>query len=106
MNMPLPNQQDLFGGVPVDTLVVRPATPDPELILVGSRMPRNLYLGTSSLSFPGWAGIVYAEQYSVSTLVRHGLRAYAKHPLLNALNIDSTFYRPQTVDQLKGYAAD
>ncbi|MBS0417600.1 MAG: DUF72 domain-containing protein [Proteobacteria bacterium] len=54
-------------------------------------------MGTSSLSFPGWAGIVYAEQYRVAVLARHGLRAYAQHPLLNALNVDSTFYRPPDV---------
>jgi uncharacterized protein YecE (DUF72 family) len=102
----MPDQRDLFGGVPADTLVVRPVTPDPELLSLAERVPKNLHLGTSSLSFPGWADIVYAEQYSVSALVRHGLRAYARHPLLNALNIDSTFYRPPTVEQLKVYAAD
>jgi uncharacterized protein YecE (DUF72 family) len=100
------NQQELFGGAPADALVVRPAPPDPELLQVAKRIPKNLHLGTSSLSFPGWAGIVYAEQYGVSVLVRHGLRAYAQHPLLNALNIDSTFYRPQTAEQLGRYAAD
>src|SRR6201996_2979505 len=105
MSMAPPDQRDLFGGVPADPLVVRPAPPDPELVSLSTRVPTNLHLGTSSLSFPGWAGIVYAEQYSVSALVKHGLRAYARHPLLNALNIDSTFYRPPTGEQLKGYAA-
>jgi len=62
-------------------------------------------MGTSSLSFPGWAGIVYAEQYRVAVLPRHGLRAYAQHPLLNALNVDSTFYRPPDVDLLTQQAA-
>jgi uncharacterized protein YecE (DUF72 family) len=101
-----PNQKDLFGGVPVGELVVRPATPAAELLQVAQRVPKNLHLGTSSLSFPGWAGIVYAEQYSVSALARYGLRAYARHPLLNALNIDSTFYRPQKAEQFRQYAAD
>jgi uncharacterized protein YecE (DUF72 family) len=100
------SQQDLFGGVPADALPVRPAPPDPELLKVAQRVPKNLHLGTSSLSFPGWAQIVYAEQYGVALLARHGLRAYAQHPLLNALNIDSTFYRPQTPEQLKRYAED
>jgi uncharacterized protein YecE (DUF72 family) len=100
------SQPDLFGGAPADALVVRPVPPDPELLKVAQRVPKNLHLGTSSLSFPGWAGIVYAEQYGVAVLARHGLRAYAQHPLLNALNIDSTFYRPQTQEQLKRYAAD
>src|SRR3954469_24698043 len=100
------NQPDMFGGVPPDALVVRPAAPAPQLVQVAQRVPKNLHLGTSSLSFPGWAGIVYAEQYRVSQLARHGLRAYARHPLLNALNIDSTFYRPQPAEQLALMAAD
>ena len=100
------SQQDLFGEVPDEAPVVRPAAPDPELLEVAQRVPKNLHLGTSSLSFPGWAGIVYAERYGVSVLARHGLRAYAQHPLLNALNVDSTFYRPPTAAQLASYAAD
>lgn len=100
------NQPDLFGGPPREALVVRPAAPAPELLQVAQRLPKNLHLGTSSLSFPGWAGIVYAEQYRVAVLARHGLRAYARHPLLNALNVDSTFYRAPTAEQLAQQAAD
>ena len=97
---------DMFGGPPPDAQVVRPVTPSPELLQLAKRVPKNLHLGTSSLSFPGWAGVVYAEQYRVAVLARYGLRAYARHPLLNALNIDSTFYRPPTVEQLAQQAAD
>lgn len=99
-------QPDMFGGPPGDARVVRPAVPSPELLQVAKRLPKNLHLGTSSLSFPGWAGIVYAEQYRVSVLARHGLRAYAQHPLLNALNVDSTFYRPPSVEHLTQQAAE
>ena len=76
---------------------MRPAVPSPEIVQVAKRLPKNLHMGTSSLSFPGWAGIVYAEQYRVPVLARYGLRAYAQHPLLNALNVDSTFYKPPDV---------
>ena len=99
-------QPDMFGGPPADAQVVRPVVPSPELLQVAKRLPKNLHLGTSSLSFPGWAGIVYAEQYRVSVLARHGLRAYAQHPLLNALNVDSTFYRPPSVELLTQQAAE
>jgi uncharacterized protein YecE (DUF72 family) len=99
-------QPDLFGGVPADEPVVQPAVPSPELLRVAKRLPKNLHLGTSSLSFPGWAGIVYAQQYRVGELARHGLRAYSQHPLLNALNVDSTFYRPPSVELLTQQAAD
>ncbi len=97
------DQPDMFGGGADE---VRPAAPAPEVLKVAQRLPRNLHLGTSSLSFPGWAGIVYAEHYSVSVLARHGLRAYAAHPLLNALNIDSSFYRLHSAEQLARQAAD
>ena len=79
--------------------------PSPEVVRVGKRLPKNLHLGTSSLSFPGWAGIVYAQQYRSAVLARHGLRAYAQHPLLNALNVDSTFYKPPDVGLLTQQAA-
>lgn len=84
---------------------MRPAVPSPEIVQVAKRLPKNLHMGTSSLSFPGWAGIVYAEQYRVAVLARHGLRAYAQHPLLNALNVDSTFYKPPDVELLTQQAA-
>jgi len=99
------NQPDMFGG-PALEQIVRAATPPAELLQIAQRVPRNLHLGTSSLSFPGWAGIVYAEQYKVAVLARQGLRAYAEHPLLNALNIDSTFYRPPNAEQLAEQAAE
>ncbi len=67
------SQPDLFGGPPPDAPLVRPAVPSPELLQVARRLPKNLHLGTSSLSFPGWAGIVYAQQYRVAELARHGL---------------------------------
>jgi uncharacterized protein YecE (DUF72 family) len=102
-------QTDLFGGAAAAAAaaaIVRPAVPAPQLLQVAQRLPKNLHLGTSSLSFPGWEGIVYAEQYKVAVLARYGLRAYAQHPLLNALNIDSTFYRPQTAERLSEQAAE
>lgn len=84
---------------------MRPAVPRPEVLQVAKRLPKNLHMGTSSLSFPGWAGIVYAEQYRVPVLARYGLRAYAQHPILNALNVDSTFYKPPDVQLLTQQAA-
>jgi uncharacterized protein YecE (DUF72 family) len=51
-------------------------------------------LGTSSWYFPGWAGQVWARPEAVSTLTRHGLQAYAVHPLLNTVSLDRAFYRP------------
>jgi uncharacterized protein YecE (DUF72 family) len=98
-------QQDMFGA-PQGAEIVRAAVPDEQVRQVAQRLPKNLYMGTSSWSFPGWVGIVYGQLYGVSTLARHGLAAYAQHPLLNAVNLDSAFYRTPTVEQLARYAAD
>src|SRR6185312_1805509 len=104
--MPEHTQHDLFGPPPADAEIVRAAVPDEHVVQVAARMPKNLHFGTSSWSFPGWVGIVYAQLYSASVLARYGLPAYARHPLLNAVNLDSTFYKVQTTEQLASYAAD
>jgi uncharacterized protein YecE (DUF72 family) len=101
-----PAQQDLFGTPPGDAELVRPVVPDEEVVRVAQRLPKNLHFGTSSWSFPGWVGLVYAQLYGVSALARHGLAAYARHPLLNAVNLDSPFYKVPTPGQIEGYAAD
>jgi uncharacterized protein YecE (DUF72 family) len=99
-------QHDLFGPPPAAAEIVRAAVPDEHVVQVAARMPKNLHFGTSSWSFPGWVGIVYAQLYSASVLSRYGLAAYAKHPLLNAVNLDSTFYKVQTTKHLASYAAE
>lgn len=103
---PQPGQHDLFGPPPSDAELVRAAVPEPEVVQIAARLPKNLHFGTSSWSFPGWVGIVYAQLYSTAILARHGLAAYARHPLLNAVNLDSTFYKVQTTEHLASYAAN
>jgi uncharacterized protein YecE (DUF72 family) len=85
--------------------LVRAVVPSEEVVRVAQRLPENLHFGTSSWSFPGWVGIVYAQLYGVSLLARHGLSAFARHPLLRAVNLDSAFYKVPTTEQLAGYAA-
>jgi uncharacterized protein YecE (DUF72 family) len=99
-------QEDLFGPPPADTQIVRAVVPSEEVVRIAQQVPKNLYMGTSSWSFPGWVGIVYAQLYSASVLARHGLAAYAHHPLLNAVNLDSPFYKVQTREHLASYAAE
>jgi uncharacterized protein YecE (DUF72 family) len=84
---------------------VRAAPPAPEVAALGLRLPRGLYLGGSTWSFPGWEGLVYAGRYSQSQLARQGLEAYARHPLLRAVGIDRTHYRPLPAAELAAYAA-
>lgn len=62
--------------------------------LLEAAFGKRLHLGTSSWYFPGWAGLVWDERpYSEADLSRHGLAAYARHPLLRTVSLDRTFYR-------------
>ncbi len=107
-------QPDLFGTAETDVpgaqpapsapspskgrSVVPPALPDEDLVALASSLKQRfgdrLYLGTSSWYFPGWAGLVWAPGHHEQTdLSRHGLVAYAQHPLLRTVSLDRTFYR-------------
>ena len=62
-----------------------------------------IHLGSSTWTYPGWAGFVWAERYSESQLSKHGL-AYSQHPLLRAVGIDRGFYRPLTASEFERLA--
>lgn len=98
------SQFDLFGA-PTDTpdRIAPPAHP-PELLALGKRLPAGLRLGTSSWSFPGWAGMVYDHEHPASRLSRDGLAAYSRHPLLNTVGVDSSFYNPIAADKFAHWA--
>ncbi len=82
-----------------------PAAVSPALIELGRSLPPALYLGTSSWSFPGWAGLVYDRSADPSRLSREGLVAYARHPVLRAVGIDRTFYSPLPAAAFARHAA-
>lgn len=63
-------------------------------------LPAQLRMGTSTWSFAGWSGLVYACEYDESTLARQGLQAYAAHPLLRSVGVDRSYYRPLDGDTL------
>jgi uncharacterized protein YecE (DUF72 family) len=75
------------------------------LVSLAQRLPPGVRLGTSSWTFPGWAGIVYDRRAPESELARAGLRAYAAHPLLGAVGLDRTYYRPMTAAELRALSA-
>lgn len=66
---------------------------------LAGKLGHRLYLGTSSWSFPGWAGIVYDRAVGESMLARDGLAAYARHPLFRTVGLDKTYYRPAPRDE-------
>jgi uncharacterized protein YecE (DUF72 family) len=80
------------------------AAPSADVAALGARLPALARLGTSSWSFPGWAGLVYARKASESELSRLGLDAYARHPVLRAVGLDRTFYAPIAARDYAAYA--
>jgi len=84
---------------------VQPAAHGPALAELAAALPAPLRLGTSSWTYPGWVGLVWDREYPDATLSRHGLAAYAQHPLLRTVTIDRGFYRPLTATQFAAYAA-
>jgi uncharacterized protein YecE (DUF72 family) len=94
------NQLGLFGP----TTDVEPHITDEDRALA-ARIPRAIRFGTSSWSFPGWAGVVYEGSPSESTLARSGLAAYARHPLFRTVGLDRSHYAPLRDEDLLAYAA-
>ena len=92
-----------------DADAVDPARVDDAVQALGARLPARIHLGTSSWSFPGWTDIVYAARNgrpaSEQVLARHGLPAYARHPLMRTVSLDRTFYAPLSQAEFAHYAA-
>ena len=83
---------------------IEPARQDAELVALAAGLNGRLRLGTSSWSFPGWSGLVYAHLAPKQSLSRDGLAAYARHPLLRSVGVDSGFYAPLDAGRLARYA--
>ncbi|NEV61150.1 DUF72 domain-containing protein [Thiorhodococcus minor] len=99
-------QLDLFGDAPDDASpLVRPAQASwAEAAELAATLPRRLRLGTSSWAFPGWIGLLYDKANDACALSRHGLRAYAQHPLLRSVGLDSAYHAPVPTERLRAYA--
>src|SRR5690606_35219926 len=70
---------------------VAPAPQDASCTRMAGDLPASLRLGTSSWTFPGWAGLVYDREAPERVLTHEGLTAYAAHPLFRTVCIDRTF---------------
>lgn len=116
--MPDPTQPGLFGtdilpDAPSvmsrrprrsEAAPVLPAPADPSVLALARRLPPRLHLGTSSWSFPGWQGLVWAGEHSSGELSKQGLPAYAQHPLLTSVCLDRSFYKPMPAEAYAAYA--
>jgi len=111
-------QRTLFDDDPLpESPLARPPHADPvapalvaaEIHALAARLPADVHLGTSSWSFPGWTGLVYAPRHgkpeSEQRLAREGLAAYAQYPLFGSVSLDRTFYAPLLADEYAAYAA-
>jgi uncharacterized protein YecE (DUF72 family) len=89
--------------------LVAPADPGEAVRALAAALKRrhgdSLHLGTSSWHFPGWAGLVWQRPAPEQVLSRHGLAAYACHPLLRCVSLDRAFYRPLDVAAYQALAA-
>jgi len=99
-----PGQLDLFGASAAPPAVAA-APSDPAHGALAARLPPALRLGTSSWSFPGWAGLLYDRAASEAALSRAGLPAYARNPLLRAVGLDRTYYAPLEAAAFAAHAA-
>lgn len=94
---PAPPKPRKAGGTGVG-----PAWDSP--LLQAPALPVDIRLGTSSWSFPGWRGLVYAGVHPQVALSRNGLAAYAELPLLRTVSLDRTFYGALTTVEYQHYA--
>ncbi len=86
------DQPDLFASSAGPAAPVDVAPQAANWTKTAERLPDTLRMGTSSWSFPGWAGLVYDRDAPPGLLSRHGLTAYARHPLLRAVGVDRSYY--------------
>jgi uncharacterized protein YecE (DUF72 family) len=101
------DQLSLFGETlgPTDTGIAEAvARGHEEAAAIARALPSGVFFGTSSWSFPGWAGIVYTRSRTTTELAREGLREYSRHPLLTTVGIDRSYYAPLPVADLRAYA--
>ena len=83
---------------------VQPVPPLAEDLALAAALPPQVHLGTSTWSYPGWQGLVWAGRHSEATLSKTGLPAYSAHPLLRAVGIDRGFYRPLAASEFQRHA--
>jgi len=99
-------QDELFGGEAPGKRPrgVQPMPPDAADEALAAALSPHVHLGTSTWSYPGWQGLVWAGRHSEATLSKTGLTAYAAHPLLRAVGIDKGFYRPMAASEFERHA--
>ena len=100
-------RERLWGDGQLGLFQPRPLPPEGRELVeaLAARVPADVRLGTSSWTFPGWAGLVYRDPYrSERDFVRRSLGEYARHPLFRTVCMDRAFYAPLSREELTAYA--
>lgn len=92
------------GGPTHRAVEIAPAAVTSGVRELARQLPDGVRLGTSSWHFPGWRGMVWADTVPPGDLSRHGLAAYAQHPLFTTVGVDRSFYAPLSAWQYEVYA--
>lgn len=92
-----------WSAVPSAYTGALPAALNHEVAEISAKIPRGVYLGTSSWSYDGWKGIVYSE-LSEGRIGVDALKAYSRHPLFRTVGLDRTYYRPMKPSELSRLA--
>jgi uncharacterized protein YecE (DUF72 family) len=69
-----------------------------------ARIPSLIHFGTSTWTYPGWRGLVYARSYPERGASTAMLAEYAQFPLFTTVGIDSSFYGPPVPRTLAAWA--
>ncbi|MEZ4585120.1 MAG: DUF72 domain-containing protein [Gemmatimonadales bacterium] len=80
-----------------------PPTPA-EIEGLAGRLPAEIRFGTSTWTYPGWTGLVYARPYPERGRAAAMLAEYARFPLFRTVGIDSSFYGPPSAKTLGRWA--
>lgn len=99
-----PGQLGLFTDADGPAVPRAPDWPADLQALAARLARRPVFLGTSSWSFPGWAGLVYPPGLPPADLAARGLAWYARHPLLRAVGIDRSYYAPLAATDYAAWA--
>lgn len=67
-------------------------------------IPAGVHFGSSTWSYPGWAGLVYSRVYPATGASGKMLAEYARFPLFSTVGIDASFYGPPTPKTLSSWA--
>ncbi|MEO8200032.1 MAG: DUF72 domain-containing protein [Gemmatimonadota bacterium] len=97
------SQSDLFPADPAGDEII-PSADRAEIENLGRSIPPDIRFGTSTWTYPGWSGLVYHRNYPKNGAAARMLEEYARFPLFRTVGIDSSFYRPPSINTLKTYA--